>query len=146
MALSLHTLRPAKGATQKRKRVGRGNASGHGTTATRGQKGQRSRSGVSNLKRLGLKKMILSVPKTRGFKSLKPKNQAVNLSDLSRAFEKGALVNPMSLFAVGLISSVATPVKILAKGELTVADLVFEGVLMSETAAKSIKDNGGTIK
>lgn len=146
MALNLHSLRPAKGATHKRKRVGRGNASGHGSYATKGIKGQKSRSGVTNLKRLGLKKMLLSVPKTRGFKSLNPKNQAVNLSDLNRVFEDGAIVNSTTLFAAGLIGNTKNQVKILGKGELKIKDLVFENVLMSESAANAIKANGGKIK
>ncbi|MEK7097792.1 MAG: uL15 family ribosomal protein, partial [Patescibacteria group bacterium] len=97
MSLSLHTIRPASGSTKKRKRVGRGNASGHGTSATRGTKGQRSRTGVSGLKRLGMKSMLLSIPKKRGFNSLKSKNQVVNLLDINKHFKEGETVNPKTL-------------------------------------------------
>ena len=87
--LSLHTIKPNKGETKKRKRVGRGNASGHGTYSGRGQKGQRSRSGgKSGLKRKGMKQILLQTPKLRGFKSDKPKNQVINLVDINKNFKE----------------------------------------------------------
>lgn len=145
MVLSLSTLKPSAGSVAKRKRVGRGNGSGHGTTACRGTKGQKSRSGVTNLKRLGLKKMLLSVPKTRGFKSQYAKNQAVNLADISLAFTQGSLVSPVTLAKAGLIDKNGAAVKILGNGELKVAELKFKGVTVSKTAAIAIKENKGTI-
>ena len=90
--LSLHTIKSAKGATKKRKRVGRGNASGQGTYSGRGIKGQKSRSGVSGLKRLGMRQILRRIPKQRGFKSLKPDNQVVNLADINKHFKKGDLI------------------------------------------------------
>ena len=81
--LTLHTLKPAAGASKQRKRVGRGNASGHGNYSCKGLKGQKSRSGVSGLKRMALKKAILQIPKLRGFHSDKPKFQVVNLAVLN---------------------------------------------------------------
>ncbi len=70
MTLSMHTLRPSKGSKSKPKRVGRGNASGKGTTAGRGGKGQTARSGGRNkLKLLGMRHLMLQTPKLRGFKS-----------------------------------------------------------------------------
>jgi large subunit ribosomal protein L15 len=93
MALSLSNLKKSKLAFKKRKRVGRGNASGHGTYSTRGLKGQKSRSGVSGLKRLGMKKQLLAVPKRRGFVSRHPKAQPVSLLALTKAFKDGALIN-----------------------------------------------------
>lgn len=138
MSLSLHTIRPAKGSTKKRKRVGRGNASGHGTSATRGTKGQRSRTGVSGLKRLGMKSMLLSIPKKRGFNSLKAKDQVVNLIDINKHFKEGEVVSPKTLVKKGLIEKTEAGVKILGKGELKVKGLKFEGVKMSETVKKSV--------
>jgi large subunit ribosomal protein L15 len=76
MPLSIHTIKPAKGATKKRKRIGRGNAAGKGTYAGKGLKGQNSRSGVSNLKRLGMKQVLLRTPKKRG---LIHQNQKIKL-------------------------------------------------------------------
>lgn len=138
MSLSLHTIKPASGSTKKRKRVGRGNASGHGTSATRGTKGQRSRTGVSGLKRLGMKSMLLSIPKKRGFNSLKSKNQVVNLLDINKHFKEGETVNPKTLIKKGLIEKTEAGVKILGKGELKVKGLKFEGVKMSETVKKIV--------
>jgi len=145
MSLSLSNLKPGAGSQHSRKRVGRGNASGHGTFATRGIKGQKARSGVSGLKRLGMKQMILQVPKTRGFKSHYAKNQPVNLSAISTKFKTGEIVNPVSLAKRGLINKHGASTKILAKGELTVKGLIFAKVLMSAKAIELIKAQGGSI-
>jgi len=128
--LSLHTIRKAKGSSKKNKRVGRGNASGHGTYSTRGLKGQKSRSGVSGLKRLGLKKQLLQIPKSRGFRSLKPKNQVVSVKAINNNFKDNETVSPAALFAKKLISSDHQPVKILGKEKLTVK-VKFEKIKMS---------------
>ena len=133
MTLSLHTIKPAKGATKKRKRVGRGNASGHGTYSTRGLKGQKSRSGVSNLKRLGMRMTLMRTPKKRGFKSLKPKDQVLNLIDINENFKDGDTISPKILLKKGLIDTIKTGVKILGNGDLTLKNLKFEGVKMSES-------------
>jgi large subunit ribosomal protein L15 len=133
--LSLNNIKKSKGSAKGRKRVGRGNASGHGTYATRGQKGQRARSGVTNLLRLGMKQQLLQTPKVRGFKSPKPKNQAVNLSTINQKYQDGEIVNGETLFARHLISHPKMPVKILGKDKLTVK-VKFEGVKMSESAKK----------
>lgn len=146
MLLSLNNLKPKKGATKKRKRIGRGNASGTGTYSGKGLKGQKSRSGVSNLKRLGLKSMRQQTPKLRGFKSLKPNNQAVNLFEINSNFKDGELVNPSSLLMKGLINSVKKPIKILGKGELKLKKLIFEEVKASESAKQQIKKMDGQIK
>lgn len=128
--LSLNTLKKAKGSSKKIKRVGRGNASGHGTYSTRGLKGQKSRSGVSNLKRLGMRKQLLAIPKVRGFKSLKPKNQIVSVKAINANFKDGETVNPEILLEKKLISTLNNPVKILGKEKLTVK-VNFEKVLRS---------------
>jgi len=146
MALSLHTIKPAKGSTKKRKRVGRGNASGHGTYSGRGQKGQRSRSGgKSGLKRKGMKQILLQTPKLRGFKSDKPKNQPVNLSDLNKNFKDGAKINPNALLKLRLIDTIKEPVKILGKGELKIKNLEFSNVKISKSVEEQIKSSGGKI-
>ena len=146
MVLLLHQIKPKKGATKKRKRVGRGNSSGHGTYSGRGIKGQKSRSGVSGLKRLGMKQVLLRTPKKKGFKSKKPKNQTVNLSELNKYFKDGEIVNPKSLLKKGLIENVRIGVKILAKGELKIKKLRFSGVKISESARNQIEKNKGEIK
>jgi large subunit ribosomal protein L15 len=128
--LSLNNLKRAVGATHKKKRVGRGNASGHGTYSTRGLKGQKSRSGVSGLKRLGMRKQLLQTPKLRGFRSLQPKNQIVSVSAINKHFKDGEMVNPTALFEKELIKNAGSPVKILGKEKLTVK-AKFEKVAMS---------------
>ncbi|MDP3042839.1 MAG: 50S ribosomal protein L15 [bacterium] len=139
MTLRLHTIKPAKGSTKKRKRVGRGNASGHGTYSGRGLKGQKSRSGGKNgLKRLGMKTTLLNIPKKRGFKSQKPKNQAVNLASINKYFKDGDVVNPQNLLKAGLIGAAKSSVKILGKGELKLKNVKFEGVKMSGSVKNQI--------
>lgn len=136
--LNLSEIKPRKGATKKKKRVGRGNASGHGTYSCRGQKGQRSRSGASGLKRLGMKKQLLQIPKVRGFKSLKPQNQVINLNDLNEHFKDGAKISPAVLVKKGLIKKVNKPVKLLGKGELKIKGLSFQNIKISEKAQEAI--------
>lgn len=144
--LSLHTIKPNKGATKKRKRVGRGNASGHGTYSGRGMKGQRARSGgKQGLKRLGMKQVLLNTSKLRGFKSAKPKNQVVNIINLNKHFKDGAQVNPKSLLKAGLVDTIKKPVKILGNGELRVSGLEFSGVKISKSVKEQIKKMDGKV-
>ncbi len=93
MALQLHNLQPRPGAKKRRKRIGRGNASGHGTYSTRGMKGQRARSGGrSGLKKLGMKRIIASLPKLGGFTSHRPRAVGVSLVRLERVAQNGDTV------------------------------------------------------
>ena len=139
MSLSAHTIKSTKGSAVKRKRIGRGNATGQGTYAGKGLKGQNCRSGVSNLKRLGMKQVLLRTPKKRGFNSAKPKNQVINLEDLNKHFKEGEIVSPEILLKKGLVDNTKVNIKILGKGELTVKKLKFEKVLMSETVKKQVE-------
>ena len=140
--LTLHTLQPASGASKQRKRVGRGNGSGHGNYSCRGMKGQRSRSGVSGLKRMALKKAMLQIPKLRGFQSDKPKYQVVNLSALNGLFKDGAMITAEALLKVGLISE-TKKVKLLADGELKLKNLQIKGLKLSATALTQLEKLGG---
>jgi large subunit ribosomal protein L15 len=128
--LSLNNIKRATGATKNRKRVGRGNASGHGTYSTKGLKGQKARSGVSNLKRLGMRQQLLQTPKSRGFKSLQAKNQIVSVSAINSNFKDGDTVNHSVLLEKDLIKSLSEPVKVLGKEKLTVK-VKFEKIKMS---------------
>jgi large subunit ribosomal protein L15 len=145
MALSMHTIKPSGKASKKRKRIGRGNASGHGTYSTRGLKGQRSRSGVSNLKRLGMKKILLSIPKKRGFKSSKPKDQVVSFASINKYFKDNQTINAKILMGKGLIDSLDAKVKILGGTELKVKGLDFQQIKASESAKKMIEKMNGKI-
>ena len=144
--LSLHTIKPNKGATKKRKRVGRGDSSGHGTYSGRGQKGQKSRSGgKKGLKRFGMKQILLKTPKLRGFRSLYPKVQVVNINEINGHFSDGAQITPQSLFKAGLIDIVKLPVKILGKGKLEIKNLEFRDVKLSKSAGEQIEKMGGKV-
>lgn len=146
MAILLHNLKPAVGSQKKRKRVGRGNASGHGTYSTRGLKGQRSRSGgKSGLKKLGFKQTLQGVPKHRGFKSQKPDNQPVNLSEINKFFKDDDIIDAKRLLKVDLIKKINLPIKILALGELKVKNLTFVNVKASQPAKEQIEKFGGKI-
>lgn len=144
--LSLSNLKPKQGSQKTRKRVGRGNASGHGTYATRGLKGQNSRSGVSGLKRLGMKPMLLNIPKKRGFKSLAPKAVAVNVFALSKVYKDNETVSRVTLVKKGLIEPTKNPIKILGQGTLTIKGLKFEKVSVSQSAREQIEKLGGKIQ
>ncbi len=143
MAISLSTLRPALGTKRSKRRVGRGLGS-RGTTAGRGQKGQSARSGVGGLARLGMRSLMLATPKMRGFKSLAPKAQTVNLETLAAKYIAGEYVTPVTLMRKGLILDKTMPVKILGNGELTVAILV-KNCMVSASAAEKITKAGGTV-
>ncbi|MFH1745378.1 MAG: 50S ribosomal protein L15 [bacterium] len=146
MPLSLHTNKRTKGANKKRKNIGRGNSSGSGTYSGRGQKGQKSRAGVSGLKRMGMKQILLRTPKKRGFKSLKKKNIVVNLSSIDKNFEDSETVDAKSLLGKGLVSDKEASVKILGSGKLNLKGLKFCGVKISASAKEQIKKAQGEIK
>ncbi len=144
--LKLHELKPYKGSTKRRKVVGRGVGSGHGTFSGRGAKGQLARSGASMPVGFEGGRMPLhrQLPKRRGFKSRMPKNVAVSLSLLDKKFKAGETVNPTNLFKKDIIKSAQEPVKILGDGEISKA-LTFEHVTVSKPAAEKITKAGGKI-
>ncbi len=142
--MKLHDLKPKKGSQKTRKRVGRGLGS-TGTYSGRGNKGQRSRSGGKRgLKLMGLRKIMLSIPKKRGFTSLHPHASVVNVGDLSRVFSAGEQVTPGKLQEKGLIATTAHGVKVLGKGSLSIA-LQISGCRASASAQKKIMDAGGSL-
>lgn len=145
MANELHNLKPAEGATRKRKRVGRGPGSGQGKTAGRGHKGQRSRSGYS--RRWGFEggqmPLVRRIPK-RGFTNIfRVGYQVVNLRDLDRVFADGDTVTPEVLAEKGLIRGGSKPVKVLASGELG-KKLTVQAHAFSKNAQAAIEDAGGS--
>lgn len=142
-----HELRPPKGSKHARKRVGRGNASGHGTYSGRGVKGQKSRSGGKP--KLGFEggqtKLIKRLPRRRGFTNMFRKEySAVNLRDLER-FESGTEVTPELLKESRILRSLRRPVKVLATGELT-KPLTVKAHKFSMTAKAKIEAAGGTVQ
>ncbi|MFN0094259.1 MAG: 50S ribosomal protein L15 [Dehalococcoidia bacterium] len=147
MSFTADNLQPSPGATHAKKRVGRGNGSGHGTYATRGLKGQKSRSG----KKLPYDNFEGGqFPYARKFHTLRGFNnkwrvpyQAVNVEALDR-FDDGTVVTPELLKAVGLLRHLREPVKLLADGELS-KRLDVRVHAYSQAAAAKITAAGGTV-
>ena len=141
--MRLGEIRAPEGATKKKKIVGRGPGSGHGKTSTRGQKGQRARSGSGI--RVGFEggQMPLTrrIPK-RGFTSkFKKIYQILNLAQL-KAFEGSSVVGPAELFKSGLIKDENKPIKILGDGEIS-KPITIKAHAFSSSAIEKIKQAGG---
>ncbi|MDQ7054025.1 MAG: 50S ribosomal protein L15 [candidate division KSB1 bacterium] len=143
--MDLGNLTYAKGSRKKRKRVGRGEGSGHGGTACRGHKGQRSRSGggVPPWFEGGQMPLQRRVPK-RGFTNIFRKEyQIVNLEDLERKVTNTA-VTPEILHQLRLIDKKDQPVKILGTGEIT-RPLEISAHAFSKSAIEKIEKAGGKV-
>ena len=146
----LSNLKYAEGSKKNRKRVGRGEGSGHGGQATRGMNGQRSRSGSK--KRMwfegGQMPLQRRVPKFGFTNIFKETYQLVNLNALQRLADEKKLgkdVNIQELKNLGLISTTKKPVKILGKGEIK-AKVNLEVNAISQSAKEKIESAGGSIK
>ena len=141
--MKLHELSPVPGSNPKAYRKGRGNGSGNGKTAGRGQKGQWARSGGGV--RVGFEggQMPLArrIPK-RGFNNIFAKPlEAINVSDLEK-FEDGAVVDAKALLDAGVLSKCRYGVKILGNGEIS-KKLTVKASAFSETAKQKIEAAGG---
>ncbi len=144
--MDLSNLKPAKGSVKKEKRIARGQGSGKGGTATRGHKGQKSRSGYSRNYSFegGQMPLIRRVPKY-GFKNInRVEYKAVNISTLQELAEKKKLtkIDVQTLIDNGIISRKSL-VKILGNGKLTVK-LDVKAHAFSESAKKAIEALEGT--
>ncbi len=114
-------LSPPAGSKHARKRVGRGDGSGHGTYSGKGLNGQKSRSGHKMRPGFegGQLPLIKRLPEKRGFVNLfRTEYNIINLDKLN-LFESGSEVTPEKLLAAGLVKSLRKPIKILANGELS---------------------------
>ncbi len=147
----LSNLKYAKGSRKPRKRIGRGEGSGHGGTATKGMNGQKSRSGFKYRAWFEGGQMPLQrrVPK-RGFNNYnRLAYQVVNVSDLQRLVDAKKLtedtVDAAALYKAGAISKAAAPYKILGNGELK-AKLNVEAHAFSKSAIEKIEAAGGSTK
>jgi large subunit ribosomal protein L15 len=142
--LNLHDLKPADGARKARKRIGRGPGSGHGKTATRGEKGQKSRSGYSRKRGFEGGQMPLHrrIPK-RGFTNIfRNEFRTVNVDRLN-VFESGSVVTPDAIEDAGLLKKGTAPLKVLGNGEVKVV-LTVKAHKFSAAAEKKIRAAGGT--
>jgi large subunit ribosomal protein L15 len=145
--LDLSNLKPAAGSRKKKKRVGRGNASGMGTTSGRGSKGQKARSGgsVPQWFEGGQMPIYRRLPK-RGFKNFlfRKEYTVVNIRDLS-LFEKGAVVDRKALKDKGKIPNLSVAVKLLAQGDIDFP-LTVKLDKASQAAVDKIAKAGGTFE
>ncbi|HIJ78520.1 MAG TPA: 50S ribosomal protein L15 [Deltaproteobacteria bacterium] len=144
--MTLSNLSPAPGSRKARKRVGRGQGSGHGQTATRGHKGFKSRSG-SGIKpgfEGGQMPLHRRLPK-RGFTNIFRKEYAVvNVQDLDR-FDAGARVDKQALVDAGLVSNSDNLIKLLGNGEVSIA-LTIAVDKVSQSARQKVEAAGGKIE
>jgi large subunit ribosomal protein L15 len=140
-------LKPPLGAKQNRKRIGRGDGSGHGTYSGRGCKGQKARSGGGV--RLGFEggqlPLIKRLPQKRGFTNIfKTEYNIVNVGKLA-IFSPGTEVTPKELLQAGLISTPDRPTKILGQGDIR-HPLLLSANKFSSSAEKKILAAGGKTK
>jgi large subunit ribosomal protein L15 len=141
-----HELRPPKGATHKRKRIGRGNASGHGTYATKGMKGQKARSGggVRPGFEGGQLPLVRRMAYKRGFRNpFRIEYEEVNVGSLAR-FSAGTEVTA-AVLGDARVTRTAKPVKVLGDGELSVA-LTVEAASFTKSAKEKIEAAGGSVR
>ena len=147
MTVTLANLAPPAGARKRRKRIGRGPGSGWGTTAGKGYKGQKSRSGVGGLTvgfEGGQMPLQRRLPK-RGFKNrFRVAYAGVNVGRIQQVFSSGATVGPDELKASGLVPRSSERVKVLGDGELTHA-LTISAHAFSRVAREKIEQVGGRI-
>jgi len=146
--MKLHTLKPAEGATHREKRLGRGEASGHGGTSTKGNKGQQARTGYQ--RKMGHEGGQMPIQRRlpkRGFKNPhRIEYKVFNLGQIDQLVEKYELkeFTPENLYINGLISR-TDKIKVLGNGELK-AKLPFRISAVSEKAKSAIEAAGGTIE
>ena len=139
----MNDLRPPKGATHAKKRVGRGQGSGNGKTAGRGHKGAKSRSGFKFKRGFEGGQMPLHrrIPK-RGFHNpFRQEYEVVNVDTLAERFDAGTVITPESLQAAGLVTGNG-PIKVLARGDVAKA-LTVRVHKFSGKAAEKIAAAGG---
>ncbi len=137
-------LSPAPGSKKSRKRVGRGDGSGHGTYSGRGCKGQKSRSGFRMKRGFegGQLPLIKRLPQKRGFVNIfRTVYSVININKLN-IFESGSEVTPERLVAAGVVKSLRHPIKILAEGDIN-HPLLVKANKFSAAAKAKIEAAGG---
>jgi len=140
-------LGPSPGARKARKRVGRGNGSGHGTYSGRGCKGQKSRAGYRIKPGFegGQLPLIKRLPRKRGFTNIfRTEYSVVNLAKLN-VFEPESDVDPEKLIAAGIVKSKRLPVKILGEGDID-RPLTVKAHRFSAAAKAKIEAAGGKVQ
>ena len=146
--MKLHTLKPAEGATKKEKRIGRGEASGHGGTSTKGNKGGQSRAGYKSRRghEGGQMPIQRRIPKV-GFKNIsRVEYKVFNLGQVESLVEKYELASfsMENLYINGLINR-TDKVKILGNGAIS-KKVDFKVNAVSEKAKAVIEAAGGSVE
>ena len=145
--MKLNELSPAPGSRKNKKRVGRGNGSGHGTYSGRGCKGEKARAGFKMRPGFegGQLPIIKRLPRKRGFhNNFSILYSVVNMNKLD-IFESGSEVTPEKLLSAGLVKSLRWPVKILAAGDIT-HPLMVKAHKFSAAAKAKIEAVGGSVE
>ena len=140
-------LAPAPGSKKDRKRVGRGDGSGHGTYSGRGCKGQKSRAGYKMRPGFegGQLPLIKRLPQKRGFVNIfRTEYSVVSINKLNM-FEAGSEVTPEKLVAAGVVKSLRHPIKILAEGDIN-HPLTVKANKFSAAAKAKIEAAGGKVE
>lgn len=146
--MRLEELRPAPGAKRRRKRIGRGPASGHGKTSGRGHKGQKARAGGGKGPGFegGQMPFHRRVPKRGFINPFRREYAIVNLAALARSFTAGGVVDPDRLVEARLIKKADRDlVKVLGGGELALP-LTVRAHAFSRSAAAKIEAAGGQVE
>ena len=140
-------LSPAPGSRKARKRVGRGDGSGHGTYSGRGCNGQKSRSGYRMKPGFegGQLPLIKRLPRKRGFVNIFRTEYSVVHLDKLNMFESGSEVDPEKLVAAGVVKSLRQPIKVLADGDLN-HPLTVKAHKFSTAARAKIEAVGGKVE
>lgn len=144
--MKLNNLEAKPGSVHSKKRVGRGIGSGNGTTAGRGMKGQKSRSGSKTKSYFEGGQMPLSrrVPKRGFYNNFKKKYAIINIEDLKR-FSDEEVITPERLIEEGMIKNVMSGVKLLSRGKIE-KKLTIKAHRFSKEAVKKIEAAGGKIE
>lgn len=146
--MKLHELKPDKGSTHRKKRVGLGHGAGQGKTAGRGTKGQGARRGGGKGPYFegGQLPLVRRLPFKRGFNNIfRIEYQEVNVDMLQERFKSGETVTPKLLAERGLIRDVNDPIAVLGRGELS-HKLTVQAHRFTKSAQEKIEGAGGTLE
>jgi large subunit ribosomal protein L15 len=143
--MNLNSLKPPEGSRKKRKRIGRGDGSGHGGTSTKGHKGQNARSGGRVRPGFEGGQMPLSrrLPK-RGFRNPFRRNIVIVNIDQLKKFPEGSIIDRDALLEAGLVKSIGDGIKVLGKGNIE-HPVSVKVDMISRGAKAKIEAAGGSV-
>ena len=142
--MGLHDLKPAPGSVRPRRRVGRGDGSGHGTYSGRGSGGQKQQTSIKPFFEGGQLPLVKRLPYMRGFNNKwRTEYVPVNVSRLDR-FGDNAEVGPAELSSAGIVTKPGVKIKILGDGEIA-TPLKVSAHGFSKSARTKIEAAGGSV-